>query len=148
MNTGIERAKRRLTEAGLKATHQRLVILDVLQDSKDHPTAEQVYAAIKPGNPTISLATVYKTLETFVDNDLIHKVSTREGQMRYDPVLESHGHIFCAKTREIVDYYDKELDDLVTEFFKKKKVSNLKIKNITLQINGEKLDPEKEVSIK
>ena len=148
MNTSIERARERLTEAGLKATHQRLVILDALQDSRQHPTAEQVYAAIKPGNPTISLATVYKTLETFVENDLINKVSTREGQMRYDPVLENHGHIFCANTHEIVDYYDEELEDLITEFFKKKKVSNLKIKNITLQINGEKLDPEKEVSIK
>ena len=148
MDTGIERAKERLMEAGLKATHQRLVILDALQDSRQHPTAEQVYATIKPGNPTISLATVYKTLETFVENDLIHKVSTREGQMRYDPVLDNHGHIFCANTHEIVDYYDEELEDLITEFFKKKKVSNLKIKNITLQINGEKLDPDKEVSIK
>ncbi len=140
--------KERLTSAGLKATQQRMVVLHALTHMHNHPTAEQVYEAVKPENPSISLATVYKTLEAFVANNLLHKVSSPEGNMRYDPKLEHHGHIHCMNTKEIIDYHDEELNMLIMDFFKKKKVNNLTIKNINLQINGEKINPDKSVSIK
>ncbi len=140
--------KDELREAGVKATHQRLVIMKAVNGMKNHPTAEQIYNAIKMENPSISLATVYKTLETFVNNGLLSKVSTREGQMRYDPRTDNHGHIYCANTKELFDFYDEELNTLLVDFFKKKRVNNLRIKNITVRINGEKLDPVKDVLIK
>ncbi len=112
-----------------------------------HPTAEDIYEAIREQNPSISMGTVYKTLDTFVEGGLLDKVFTKEGQMRYDPITESHGHIYCKNTNEIMDYYDPELNELITQFFKKKRVHNLHIRNITLQINGHRIDPDKDVSI-
>lgn len=144
----LEEIKQLLTEAGLKATHQRLVIMKALYGMSNHPTAEQVYNLIKVDNPSISLATVYKTMETFVSNKLISKVATRDGHMRYDPRLDNHGHIYCTNTKELVDFYDEELDGLLIEFFKRKRVNNLIIKNISVRINGEKIDPDKKALIK
>ncbi|RLD22311.1 MAG: transcriptional repressor [Bacteroidetes bacterium] len=138
----------RLSSANLKATHQRMTILAAMDDCKAHPSPERIYEIIKPGNPTISLATVYNTLESFTQFGLVHKVASISGNMRYDSNMGAHGHIYCHNTDEIIDYYDEELNGVIIDFFKKKKISNLKIKNITLNINGDKLDKEKEVLIK
>jgi Fur family transcriptional regulator, peroxide stress response regulator len=144
----LEFAKEKLAKVGLKVTHQRLVLFDAVCKMKHHPTAEQVYESVRPEHPSLSLATVYKNLEAFFHSGLIGKVFSPEGHMRYDPRTENHGHIYCANTREIYDFFDEELNQLITEFFRKKKVSNLRIKNISLQINGERIDPHKEVTIK
>jgi len=138
----------RLSAANLKATHQRMTILAAMDDCKAHPSPEKVYELIKPGNPTISLATVYNTLDSFVNAGLINKVASISGNLRYDSNMGAHGHIYCHNTDEIVDYYDEGLNQVIIDFFKKKKISNLKIKNITLNINGDKLDENKEVTIK
>ena len=140
--------REKLLSVKLKATHQRIVILESILDCMVHPTADVIYDKLKPDNPSISLATVYKTLETFVQAGLISKVSTTEGMMRYDANLSNHGHIYCHNTDEIIDYYDEDLNKVIVDFFKKKRFSNLRIKNITLNINGDKLDPGKEVVIK
>ena len=144
----LEAIKQKLTAAGLKATHQRMVIMDAIAYMENHPTAEHLFKVVRKNNPSLSLGTVYKTLETFVSNRLIAKVATRDGHMRYDPRTDHHGHIYCTNTKDLVDYYDEDLDNLLTEFFKKKKVNNLRIKNISIRINGEKVDPVKEVTIK
>ncbi len=140
--------KEKIAGTGLKVTHQRMVIYDAVLQMNFHPTVEQIYEDIQGENPSISLGTVYKTLETFVEYGLIDRVFTEEGVRRYDPNLEHHGHIYCTNTREIVDYYSEELNEIITGFFKKRKVNNLKIKNITLQINGDKIDPDKDITIK
>ncbi len=137
-----------ITATGLRATHQRMVILEVVMKMDFHPSADQIYEKIRKDNPSISLATVYKAAEAFVEHGLLARVFTEDGLKRYDPNLSRHGHVYCANTGEIVDYYDEELNDLITRFFRKKRVSNLKIRNITLQINGDKLDPDKQIIIK
>jgi len=148
MITNTVNIRKKLSDAGLKATHQRMVILDAVMTMTFHPTVDQIYENIHNENPSISLGTVYKTVETFVEKGLLSRVFTEEGSRRYDPNLSHHGHIYCANTQEIVDYYDVELNELITNFFRKRKVSNLKIRNISLQINGDKLDPDKEITIK
>ena len=140
--------RNRLNGAKLKATHQRMTILAAMDDCKYHPKPEEIYDRIKVENPTISLATVYNTLDSFAKVGLISRVASVGGTIRYDSNMGAHGHIYCHNTDEIIDYYDEELNGLIIDFFKKKKVGNLKIKNITLNINGDKLDHDKEVTIK
>ncbi len=125
-----------------------MVIFEAVAGMTHHPTADQIFDAIHGDNPSISLGTVYKTLDTFVENGILKKVSTTNGQMRYDPRTDNHGHIYCSNTNEIIDYYDRELNEVIVQFFKKKRVNNLMIKNITLQINARKIDPDKDISIK
>ncbi len=136
-----------LLQAHLKATHQREVILDMVLDCKNHPSTDKVYELTRGQIPSISLATVYKTLETFVKAGLISKTLTTEGQLRFDPNLDSHGHIYSNNSGEIIDYFDADLNRLISDFFKKKKVKNFHIKKISLNIMGDKIDPTKSIEI-
>ena len=147
MDSDLEQIKNELSEVGLKATHQRIVIYDFLMKSKLHPTVDGIYEDVKNQLPTISVATIYRVLEDFVTAGLIYKVATREGTMRYDANTAPHNHIYCTNTQDIIDYDDQELNELIANFLSKKKIKNFKISDIKLQINGEKLDPEDHVSI-
>lgn len=148
MDQSIIILKGKIAQAGLKATNQRLLVLKTVDDLNFHPTVEQVYEHILPYTPSISLATVYKNLETLAQAGLLKKVWSEDGQKRFDSRLENHAHIHCTNTKEIVDYHDQELNNLIINYFKSKKVNNLKIKNISLHITGEKIDPDKSVHIK
>lgn len=136
-----------LLKANLIATHQREVILSIVLDCKNHPSTEHVYGLTKKEIPSISLATVYKTLETFADKGIISKTLTIEGQARYDPNLDAHGHIYSTNSNEIIDYVDEELNTVISDFFKKKKVKNFHIKKISLNIIGDKIDTDKSIEI-
>lgn len=143
----FEYIKAKLTSVGLKSTHQRIVIYDALLALGHHPTAEEVYARIKPGNPSISLGTIYKTLEALVDNHLIRKVFTDDGLMRYDARTDAHSHIYCINTHEIVDFTDPELHQWIEDYFKHKNIRNLKIREISVQINAEKINPIEKIGV-
>ncbi|MDH5397815.1 MAG: transcriptional repressor [Cyclobacteriaceae bacterium] len=143
-----QEARKQLMEVGLKATQQRIVVLMKMRNMDSHPTADQVFEYITAENPGITLATVYKVLDSLASVGLINRVMTSEGIKRYDPMTRNHGHIYCSNTKEILDFYDEELNDMITSFFKKKKFSNLRVSSITLQVSGERVDPLKEVTIK
>jgi len=140
--------KETIAGTGLKVTQQRLVIYESLVEANNHPTAEQVHEKIKKRNPSISLGTVYKTLEIFVDKGLIYRVNTPKGNMRYDAILENHNHVYCLNTGEILDYVDGHLSDIITKYLEDKNIENFDIKNIRLHITGNKIDPEKTISFK
>jgi Fur family transcriptional regulator, peroxide stress response regulator len=139
--------KNRLIEHNLKATQQRIVIYEALLKLSNHPRAEDIYDHIKVNNPSISLATIYKSLDTFVTTGLASKVLTGEGYFRYDANMNIHNHIYCLNTKEIIDHEDEELKDLIEGFFQKKEIKNLRISDIRLHISGEKIDPENNISI-
>jgi Fur family peroxide stress response transcriptional regulator len=132
----IEKIRDRIAKSGLKVTPQRIAVYEALVEINDHPTAEMIKEYIEKKNPSISLGTIYKTLETFVDKELIEKVKTEHDVMRYDPVLEKHHHLYCLKTDSIADYYDEELNTLLKEYFEKKDIPNFKIEDIKLHIIG------------
>jgi Fur family peroxide stress response transcriptional regulator len=133
----IKKIRDQISEKGLKVTPQRIAIYKALLDLEDHPTAEMVKKHVSKENPNISLGTVYKTLEVFVEKNLITKVKTEDDKMRYDPVLEEHHHLFCQRTESIGDYYDEELNQILQDYFQKKDIPNFKIKDIKLHIIGE-----------
>lgn len=148
MNSNIyQNIKDLIAEAGLKATHPRIAVLNQLMIAEDHPTAEQVYKAIHPNNPSVSIGSVYRILEKLVEANLATPVASRTGMKRYDARMDSHSHIYAVNTEEIQDYYDAELNELIKGYFDKKQISNFKITEIKLQINGEKADPSKKVKI-
>jgi len=128
---------KRLTEVGLKVTQPRLAILKILVESKEHPTVDDVYSKIQKSHPGISLATVYKTLETFTDTSLIKKVGSRESSIRYDARQDSHSHLICIKSNKMLDFHDSELNLLIEEYIKKKNIDNFEVQNIEVNLYGE-----------
>ncbi len=87
----------------LKLTPQRLAIYNFLKSTKTHPSADEIYKSIYNDYPTMSLATVYKTLKTLVDVRLVDELNLGEGNFRYDCSDTPHSHFFCNKCNKIED---------------------------------------------
>jgi Fur family peroxide stress response transcriptional regulator len=126
----------KLKEKGLRITPQRIAIFEAIIKLDNHPTADNVIEYIKKKYANISTGTVYKVLDSFIENNLLKKVKTENGVMRYDPFLTNHHHLYCTEANRIEDYEDSELDELITNYFKNKKIKNFKIQDINLQITG------------
>lgn len=128
--------RERLQEKGLKVTPQRVAIYEAIVKLKNHPTAENVIEYIKANHPNISVGTVYKVLDSLVENELLKKVKTEKDIMRYDAVLSNHHHLYCAETDRIEDYEDENLNALINEYFKNNEIKNFRVQDIKLQITG------------
>ncbi len=126
-----------LKQKGLKVTPQRVAIYEAVIKLKNHPTAEKVIEYIKKNHPNISVGTVYKVLESLVENQLLKKVKNEKDVMRYDAITQHHHHLYCTDSERIEDFEDRELDRMIKEYFSKKKIKGFKVKEITLQITGE-----------
>lgn len=125
-----------LQEKGLKVTPQRVAIYEAIVKLRNHPTAENIIEYIKANHPNISVGTVYKVLDSLVENSLLKKVKTEKDIMRYDAILSNHHHLYCSETDRIEDYEDEKLNSLINKYFKKNKIKNFKVQDIKLQITG------------
>ena len=130
------RYRKMLSENGLNVTPQRMAVLKAFGEMKQHPTADKVIAFIRKNHPNIATGTVYKTLDTFVEKGILKRVKTDRDVMRYDAILEPHHHMYCEKTGRIEDYFDDELNDLITDHFNNKDLPGFKIREVVLQIKG------------
>lgn len=132
----ISEIRNKLIEKGLKVTPQRVAIFEAVITLNNHPTAENIIDFVRKSHPHIATATVYKVLDTMVENDLINRVKTDKDIMRYDAIMENHHHLYCSETERIEDYIDDELTRLIDEYFEKKKIAGFQIEEIKLQIKG------------
>lgn len=88
---------------GLAVTHQRQVIYQALMAMHDHPSPEAVYERVRADIPSISLATVYKTIHTFLAAGLVQEVSIHHGTLRIEANSEPHYHLICSECRSVTD---------------------------------------------
>lgn len=103
-STGEEPLRLALEQAGWRFTRQRAEVFAYLQGVKSHPTAEQVFAAVRQHIPNISLATVYKALEALVDAGLAARLADDAGgPVRYDGRSQPHYHLRCERTGLVQD---------------------------------------------
>ena len=90
---------------GLKVTPQRQCIFRILDGNEVHPTAEAVYAAAQAEMPTISLKTVYQTLNDLTEmGELVH-LAVGTGASRFDPNVDAHHHLVCDGCGKVRDLY-------------------------------------------
>lgn len=99
----IEDFRRLFRDAGLPLTHQREVIFRTVIEMRNHPSPESIYEKVRRRIPSISLATVYKNIRTFVDAGLLREVSLHHGTLRLETNPEEHHHLVCTECRTIVD---------------------------------------------
>ena len=103
---------------------QREIILEVLKNRKDHPTAEMLYNEIAQKMPGIGIARVYRNLASLYKTGKIQKIETMQGEAdRFDGDLRPHIHFECSKCNEIYDIFldeeeNTELNDKLTELTK------------------------------
>jgi Fur family peroxide stress response transcriptional regulator len=87
----------------LRDTPQRRHVYDLLVNKRDHPTATEVFMRAKKGMPSISLATVYNSLETLVACGLVKQVHVDREPTRFCPNLDEHGHFVCDACAKVFD---------------------------------------------
>jgi Fe2+ or Zn2+ uptake regulation protein len=93
----------RLRQAGLKATGPRVTLLTALEQDRSHPTAERLYETLRPHYPSLSLSTVYETLDAFLRTGLCRRVSTVGAPLRVDGTPQDHDHAICRACGTIFD---------------------------------------------
>lgn len=92
-------------ERGLKVTPQRQCIFRALHGNQSHPTAEAVYATARAEMPTISLKTVYSTLNDLASMGEIHQLDLGTGSSRFDPNNGPHHHLVCTECGTVRDLH-------------------------------------------
>ena len=96
-------------EAGIAVTHQRQVVYEELCAMHGHPSPEEVYGRVRSRIPTISLATVYKTIHLFIESGVFREVSLHHGTLRVETNSRPHHHLVCTECKSIRDIDAEEL---------------------------------------
>ncbi len=89
----------------MRYSHQRELIVDILKNRKDHPTADMVYESAKKREPNISLGTVYRNLKLLSEEGVIETLETIDKKIHYDGDTSNHSHFICEKCGKIVDLF-------------------------------------------
>ncbi len=107
--TAFEEACRR---HGLKMTAQRIEVFRAVMTAPDHPSVEQIHSVVRRRLPSISLDTVYRTVDTFEEIGLVTRLTGADGRFRFDSNLEQHQHLVCVRCQRIEDIHWSGLETL------------------------------------
>jgi len=135
-DTIIERCEAK----GLRMTGQRQVIAQVLDDARDHPDVEEIYARASAIDPGISLATVYRNVKLFDEKGIIERLEFGDGRSRYeDAKRDHHDHLFDLETGDVIEFYDPEIEVLQERIARR---LGYKLKGHKMELFGEPLEPK------
>jgi Fur family ferric uptake transcriptional regulator len=109
----------RCAQAGLKMTGQRRIILRVLDEAEDHPAVETVYDRARAIDPSISMATVYRTLNLLDEMHLVVRHEFQENFSRYDTNTDHHHHLIDVETGDVVEFQNDEIETMKQEIARK-----------------------------
>lgn len=93
-----------LKSKGIRPSYHRVKVLEYMNRNEGHPTVEDIFNALSPEIPSLSKVTVYNTLHTFVEADLLRVLDIDGAQMRYDTALDDHGHFLCTACCTIYNF--------------------------------------------
>jgi len=94
----------------MAVTPQRLAIYRALLEADDHPNPEAIYTRVRSTMPSLSLATIYKTLDALAGLGLVSELPATGNSRRYDANIDHHHHLVCTRCDRVTDYYDPALD--------------------------------------
>lgn len=119
-----------LSGYGIRPSVQRIAIMRYLLNNRTHPTADDVFEALKAQIPTLSKTTVYNTLKLFVDNGAALYIGIDEKNARFDGTVEPHAHFRCKNCGQITDLQINISDVLPKNFQGEIEESHLYLKGI------------------
>ena len=103
MIKSIDDIRTLLIEAGVKPSHQRMVVAHFLNEHHIHPTVDEIYTALQPMYPTLSRTTVYNTVKLLTDAGCIRALNLDGDSTRYDFDTSPHGHFLCQECGMVFD---------------------------------------------
>lgn len=114
--TNTEILTKSIKQAGLYLTPQRIAICELLTGTDVHPTAAYIYEKLRKQYPSLSLMTVYNTLNTLVDLGVVNVLGhAGDDNVHYDGNLQPHVNLACISCHKIIDVASDKVDDLQEE---------------------------------
>ncbi len=104
---------------GFRATPQRIAIAQFVLRSKEHPSAEDIFSSVTINNPTISISTVYNTLNVMKEMNLVQELAFNSTR-RFDPNINLHINLICESCGTILDIEDENIEETLKKLAKKK----------------------------
>ena len=116
-----DQLKRALKKEGLRYTQQRQSVWDELCATNDHRDAEEIYLAIRQSGLNVSRATVYRTIDVLVKNEMVRKLELGDGRARYEHKVNAthHDHLICIQCGKIEEFMDEVIESRQDEIVKK-----------------------------
>ena len=120
-NNSTSRIEKLCAENGVKFTHQRRIIAEVISNSNDHPDANEVYLRSNKVDSRISLATVYRTIKLFEEYNVLNRIELGGKRARYEEINEDdhHDHLIDVDSGEIIEFVNEEIEILQMKVAKK-----------------------------
>jgi Fur family peroxide stress response transcriptional regulator len=128
----IDHMVARCRQEGMNVTPQRVAIYRALLESEEHPTPEMLFRTVSAEMPSLSLATIYKTLDALTAVGLVRSVPVDSEKRRYDANDAAHHHLVCSACGCIRDYYSDEFDALLPP----RRVQGFAPQTISVNITG------------
>ena len=116
MNSIEEKCK----SQGVRLTDQRKLIAEVMSNSTDHPDVDELHNRVNKIDKKISIATVYRTVKLFEEAGIVEKHDFKGGKARYEQSpKEHHDHLIDINSGEIIEFVDKDIEELQNKVAKK-----------------------------
>lgn len=125
--------REKFRRSGYTLTSQRRAVLDALKDFRGHPSAEEVYLAVKKRNPKVALGTVYQALSVLEEIGLIEAKRWSETPVRYDMNTEPHYDIRCTKCGAVAEIPDVQFEDFAARI---RENTPYEVTNTSLVVEG------------
>lgn len=131
----MQTIKEKIHQSGLKATPQRIAIYNVMQ-KLGHASADILVEELKEVFPSLTVATIYNVLESFVEAGLLVRRYSSNNKMYFDVNTYEHAHFYDINNNKHIDYDDPELVRLVTDYINKKHMAHFKLSTVDIQLVG------------
>ena len=110
----------RCKNVGIRMTGQRRLIIEVLENSKDHPDVETLFERSNKIDNKVSIATVYRTVRTLQNAGILEKLEFNDGRSRFeDAVRKHHDHLIDLDTGKVIEFFDEEIERIQQKIAKK-----------------------------
>jgi len=133
MGTSVQHALEQLKTTGVRITPQRHAILTYLVESMGHPTADDIYRALEPNFPSMSVATVYNNLKMFIESGMVRELTYGDNSSRFDANVSDHHHIICQSCGKIEDFSYPSLEDVGVQA---EKSTGFEVKGLRMELYG------------
>lgn len=112
----FEDLKKALKDSGLRLTRQRRAVMRALSGSNDHPDANELHRRTRDLDPSVSLATVYRTMTELERNGVIHRLSFEGEPARFEAAdAPHHDHIIDMESGEVIEFQSEKIERLQAE---------------------------------
>ena len=117
MSKGLKRLKKILHNEGLRFTRQREAVWNEIINNDDHREADEIYMAIKQKGVSVSRATVYRTIDVLLKNNLVRKLDLGVGPSKFEHKINArhHDHIICIQCGRIEEFMVDKIENLQDE---------------------------------